>query len=195
MTLTLLHDAMILTLDPAKPQIEHGYVLVRDTRIEAVAAGEYRGAEAPDQRIDCSNKLIAPGPDQFAHPFPVEHDGGLRRPPEPSFVHVADPGAHPRRTPDEIRLSVLLTAYGLLSCGTNGRNRPFPGPALHARRHERRAVAPGAETGMRIALGMRFFDGPFSDIFPSVPLPDDLKSRMSSVGDPRSRSRRRSCPG
>src|ERR1700760_49240 len=61
MTLTLLHDAMILTLDPTNPQIEHGYVLVRDSRIEAAAAGEYRGAEAPDRRIDCGGKLIAPG--------------------------------------------------------------------------------------------------------------------------------------
>ena len=35
--------------------------------------------------------------------------------------------------------------------------------------------------GMRIALGMRFFDGPFSDIFPSVPLPEKLAARMKQV--------------
>jgi len=27
-----------------------------------------------------------------------------------------------------------------------------------------------SETGMRAALGMRFFDGAFSDIFPAVPI-------------------------
>ena len=31
-----------------------------------------------------------------------------------------------------------------------------------------------SETGMRIALGMRFFDGSFSDIFPAAPLPEAL---------------------
>ena len=34
---------------------------------------------------------------------------------------------------------------------------------------------------MRIALGMRFFDGPFSDIFPAAPLPKMLKARMGQV--------------
>jgi 5-methylthioadenosine/S-adenosylhomocysteine deaminase len=35
---------------------------------------------------------------------------------------------------------------------------------------------------MRVALGMRFFDGAFSDIFPSDPLPADLRERMTGVG-------------
>ena len=34
---------------------------------------------------------------------------------------------------------------------------------------------------MKVALGMRFFDGPFSDIFPAAPIPDDLKSRIGAV--------------
>jgi cytosine/adenosine deaminase-related metal-dependent hydrolase len=37
------------------------------------------------------------------------------------------------------------------------------------------------ETGMRVALGMRFFDGAFSDIFPATPLPDELKARIGVV--------------
>lgn len=37
------------------------------------------------------------------------------------------------------------------------------------------------ETGLRAALGMRFFDGAFADIFPDAPLPEDLKARMARV--------------
>lgn len=180
MTLTLLHDAMVLTLDPANPQIEHGYVLVRDSRIEAVAAGDYRGAEPPDRRVDCRNKLVAPGLiNSHTHSQSSTMAGFGDRLNHPSFMWLTQ--AHTsRRTADEIRLSVLLTAYGLLSCGTTGAIDHFPGQRFTL--DDMNAVLSAwSETGMRIALGMRFFDGPFNDIFPSTPLPDDLKLRMSSV--------------
>jgi len=39
MTTTLLHDAMILTLDSADTIIDDGYILVRDDRIAEVGQG------------------------------------------------------------------------------------------------------------------------------------------------------------
>ena len=180
MTLKLLHDALILTLDPANPQIGHGHVLVRDTRIETVAPGEYRGAEAPDRRIDCSNRLIAPGLiNAHTHSQSSTMAGFGDRLNHPAFMWLTQ--AHTsRRTADEIRLSVLLTAYGLLTCGTTGAIDHFPGQRF-TQDDMNAVLSAWSETGMRIALGMRFFDGPFSDIFPSTPLPDDLKLRMGAV--------------
>ena len=49
MSLILLHDALILTLDAESQVIDGGYVLVRDHYIAEVGAGAYAGGENPDQ--------------------------------------------------------------------------------------------------------------------------------------------------
>jgi cytosine/adenosine deaminase-related metal-dependent hydrolase len=85
-----------------------------------------------------------------------------------------------RRTPDEIRLSVLLTAYGLLTSGTTTAIDHFPGQRF-TKADMDAVLGAWSETGMRIVLGMRFFDGAFSDIFPPTPLPNALMARMSDV--------------
>ena len=97
----------------------------------------------------------------------------------PAFMWLTQ--AHTsRRTPDEIRLSVLLTAYALLTSGTTAAIDHFPGQRFSLADTDA-VLSAWSETGMRIALGMRFFDGPFSDIFPVAPIPDDLKLRISEV--------------
>ena len=58
MSLTLLHDALILTLNAESTVIDGGYVLVRDHNIVEVRVGRYEGAEIPDRRIDCRDRLI-----------------------------------------------------------------------------------------------------------------------------------------
>ena len=85
-----------------------------------------------------------------------------------------------RRTPDEIRLSVLLTAYGMMTSGTTAAIDHFPGQRFILADMDA-VLSAWRETGMRIGLGMRFFDGSFSDIFPPVPLPETLKARMMEV--------------
>ena len=180
MTLKLLHDALILTLDPGTRRSSTAMCWSATARIEAVAPGDYRGAEAPDRRIDCSNRLIAPGlVNAHTHSQSSTMAGFGDRLSHPAFMWLTQ--AHTsRRTADEIRLSVLLTAYGLLTCGTTGAIDHFPGQRF-TQDDMNAVLSAWSETGMRIALGMRFFDGPFSDIFPSTPLPDDLKSRMGAV--------------
>ena len=85
-----------------------------------------------------------------------------------------------QKNPDEIRLSVLHTAYGLITSGTTAAIDHFPGQRFSLADMDA-VLSAWSETGMRAALGMRFFDGAFSDIFPAVPIPDDLKSRISAV--------------
>jgi len=179
-TTTLLHDASILTLDPAGTVINGGYVLVRDGVIAEVGQGAYVGADIPDRRIDCRDRLVTPGlVNAHTHSPSSTMAGFGDRLSHPAFMWLTQ--AHTsRRTPDEIRLSVLLTAYGLMTSGTTAAIDHFPGQRFTLADMDA-VLSAWSETGMRIALGMRFFDGPFSDIFPSVPLPEKLAARMKQV--------------
>lgn len=117
MTTTLLHDALILTLDAQDTVIDRGYVLVRDDRISEVGSGSYAGPAVPDCRIDCRDRLIVPGlVNAHTHSQSSTMAGFGDRLSHPAFMWLTQ--AHTsRRTPDEIRLSVLLTAYALLTSG------------------------------------------------------------------------------
>ena len=180
MSLILLHDALILTLDAESQVIDGGYVLVRDHYIAEVGAGAYAGDETPDLRIDCHNRLIAPGlVNAHTHSQSSTMSGFGDRLSHPAFMWLTQ--AHTsRRTPDEIRLSVLLTAYGMMTSGTTAAIDHFPGQRFTLADMDA-VLSAWSESGMRIALGMRFFDGSFSDIFPAAPLPEMLKVRMGQI--------------
>jgi cytosine/adenosine deaminase-related metal-dependent hydrolase len=180
MSLTLLHDAQILTRDAESNVIDGGYVLVRDDCIAEVGRGAYAGGETPDLRIDCRDRLIAPGlVNAHTHSQSSTMSGFGDRLSHPAFMWLTQ--AHTsRRTPDEIRLSVLLTAYGMMTTGSTAAIDHFPGQRFTLADMDA-VLSAWSETGMRIALGMRFFDGPFSDIFPATPLPEPLQARISRV--------------
>jgi 5-methylthioadenosine/S-adenosylhomocysteine deaminase len=177
---TLLHDATILTLDAQDTIIGEGYVLVHGDRIAEVGSGRYVGSVTPERRIDCRDRLVMPGLiNAHTHSQSSTMSGFGDRLSHPAFMWLTQ--AHTsRRTPDEIRLSVLLTAYGLLTSGTTAAIDHFPGQRFSESDMDA-ALSAWGETGMRATLAMRFFDGSFSDIFPSAPIPDDLKSRIGAV--------------
>src|SRR5882757_4808601 len=180
MTTTLLDDAMILTLDPRDTIIDGGYVLVQNDRIAEVGRGSYAGTTAIDRRIDCSDRLVTPGlVNAHTHSQSSTMAGFGDRLSHPAFMWLTQ--AHTsRRNPDEIRLSVLHTAYGLITSGTTAAIDHFPGQRFSLADMDA-VLSAWSETGMRAALGMRFFDGAFSDIFPAEPIPDDLKLRIGAV--------------
>ena len=180
MTTTLLHDAMILTLDTRDTIINGGFILIQDERIAEVGRGVYAGTAAIDRRIDCSDRLVTPGlVNAHTHSQSSTMSGFGDRLSHPAFMWLTQ--AHTsRRNPDEIRLSVLLTAYGLITSGTTAAIDHFPGQRFSLADMDA-VLSAWSETGMRAALGMRFFDGAFSDIFPAVPIPDDLKTRIGAV--------------
>jgi 5-methylthioadenosine/S-adenosylhomocysteine deaminase len=176
----LVRDAAILTLDAGDRFIEHGHVLVRDGRIAAVGAGDYAASEAPARTIDGTGKLVVPGlVNAHCHSQSSTMAGFGDRLSHPAFMWLTQ--AHTsRRTPDEIRLAVLMTAYGLMTSGTTAVIDHFPGQRFTAADMDA-VLSAWEESGMRAVLGMRFFDGAFSDIFPAAPLPDDLRARMGQV--------------
>ncbi|HMJ42037.1 MAG TPA: amidohydrolase family protein [Pseudolabrys sp.] len=182
MSTLLLENGTILTLDAGERIIDNGYVLVRDNRIAAVGHGAYN-AEAPDRRIDCRNRLITPGlVNAHSHSPSSTMAGFGDRLSHPAFMWLTQ--AHTsRRTPDEIRLAVLLTAYGAISSGTTAIVDHFPGQRF-TRADMDAALSAWRETGMRVALAARFYDGPFADIFPQVPFPDDIAARAKDLLKP-----------
>ena len=191
MTLKLLHDATILTLDAQDRVIDNGHVLVRDGAIAAVGAGRYGGPEMhrpPHRR--CAAVCSPPASiNAHTHSQSSTMAGFADRLSHPAFMWLTQ--AHTsRRTPDEIRLSVLLTAYGLLTSGTTARSTISPASASPLDRHGRGAVRLG-ESGMRVALGMRFFDGAFSDIFPREPASRRSAGADGGGGNPEAAGRQR----
>src|SRR5215831_5920548 len=118
MTAILIRDAAILTLDQDGRFIERGHVLIRDGRIEAVDAGPYQDATVPTRTINGSGRLVAPGLiNAHTHSQSSTMAGFGDRLSHPAFMWLTQ--AHTsRRTREEIRLAVLLTAYGLMTSGT-----------------------------------------------------------------------------
>jgi cytosine/adenosine deaminase-related metal-dependent hydrolase len=165
MSTLLIRGATILTLDADDRVIEDGHVLVRDGVIAAVGAGDVV-AEPGVRVIDGRGRLLAPGlVNAHTHSQSSTLSGFGDRLSHPAFMWLTQ--AHTaRRTPDETRLAVLLTAWAALSTGTTALIDHFPGQRFSAVDIEA-ALSAWHETGMRAVLGLRFFDGEFADIFPA----------------------------
>ncbi len=169
MSSLLIEHASILTLDSADRYITDGHVLVRDGVIAAVGPGDHSGAV--DRRIDGAGRLVTPGLiNAHTHSQSATMAGFGDRLSHPAFMWLTQ--AHTaRRTPEEIRLAVLLCAWGMLSTGTTAAIDHFPGQRFSAADLDA-VLAAWDETGMRVALGMRFFDAAFADISPTGGLAD-----------------------
>lgn len=180
MTSLLIRNAMILAPGEADGVIERGHVLVANSLIAEVGEGEYAGAIAPDRTIEADGRLLAPGlVNAHTHSQSSTMAGFGDRLSHPAFMWLTQ--AHTcNRSPDEIRLAVQLCAYGMLTTGTTAAIDHFPGQRFTA--GDMTAVLSAwQETGMRAGLAMRFFDGPFSDIYPAVPLPDDVRRSIAEA--------------
>ena len=138
----------------------------------AVASGliEAVGPDVPplpdDTVIDGRGRLAAPGlVNAHTHSQSSTLAGFGDRLSHPAFMWLTQ--AHTaRRTPDEIRLAVLLTAYGLLATGTTALIDHFPGQRFTAADLDA-VLSAWADTGLRVGLAIRFFDGAFADIIPA----------------------------
>lgn len=165
MTALLIRGATILTLDAADRVIEDGHVLVQHGVITEVGPGD-APAEAGTRVIEACGRLLAPGlVNAHTHSQSSTLAGFGDRLSHPAFMWLTQ--AHTaRRTPDETRLVILLTAWAALSTGTTALIDHFPGQRFTATDLEA-ALAAWHETGLRATLGLRFFDGDFADIFPA----------------------------
>ncbi len=181
MTPTLIRDVSILTLDENDRFIERGFLLLSGDRIEQVGEGDPPPFAGVVRRIDGSGKLAVPGLiNAHGHSQSATLPGFGDRLSHPAFMWLTQ--AHTaRRTPDETRLAVLLTAWAAMSSGTTAIIDHFPGQRF-AMEDVEAVLSAWQETGMRVALGLRFFDGGFDDIFPAPGiLPDALLEQLRQV--------------
>jgi 5-methylthioadenosine/S-adenosylhomocysteine deaminase len=172
MTSLLIKNAKILTLNLNRDIIESGYIIVQNGRISAVCAGDYAGEIAFDVEIEGRGRLVTPGlVNAHTHSQSSTMAGFGDRLSHPGFMWLTQ--AHTsRRTPDEIRLAVLLTAHQMLMTGTTAMIDHFPGQRFTQADMDA-VLKAWAETGMRAVLAMRFFDGEFGDIQPKGVVPPD----------------------
>lgn len=176
----LIRDAAILTGDPSLGFIAEGYVHVAEGVVAAVGSGTPPPGLTADRVLDGGGKIAVPGlVNAHSHSQSSTMTGFGDRLSHPAFMWLTQ--AHTsRRTPDEIRLAVLLAAWQMLTTGTTSVIDHFPGQRFS--RGDLDAVLQAwRESGMRATLAMRCFDGAFSDIFPATPIPDDLRRRMAGV--------------
>jgi 5-methylthioadenosine/S-adenosylhomocysteine deaminase len=176
----LIRDATILTLDAEDRILSPGHVLIEDGIIARAGPGPCDQSSTADRIIDGASRLVVPGLiNAHTHSQSSTMSGFADNLSHPAFMWLTQ--AHTsRRTRDEIRLAVLLSAYAMLTSGTTAAIDHFPGQRFTSDDMDA-VLSAWQETGMRVALAMRFFDGAFSDIFPSVPLPEQLRDRMTRV--------------
>ena len=170
-----------LLLDASRPEGWRGPVdlIIRAGRIAAITRPDETPEGSGDMVIDARGRLAAPGlVNAHTHSQSSTMAGFGDRLSHPAFMWLTQ--AHTsRRTPDEIRLAVLLTAWGMLCTGATAAIDHFPGQRFDARDLDA-VMSAWEETGLRVALGMRFFDADFSDIIPES-LPEGLKRRLEGV--------------
>lgn len=176
---TLIRGARLLDADAPSGLTAPATIAIADGLVAAILDGTEVPPLPGDTVIDGTGRLAAPGlVNAHTHSQSSTLAGFGDRLSHPAFMWLTQ--AHTaRRTRDEIRLAVRLTAYGMLATGTTAAIDHFPGQRFAA--HDLDAVlAAWAETGLRVGLAIRFFDGAFADIVPAG-LPPDLARRIAGV--------------
>jgi cytosine/adenosine deaminase-related metal-dependent hydrolase len=172
MSALLITNALILTLDARDRLIERGHVAIKDDRIVVVGPGDFGAVDDFDRTIDATGKLVVPGLiNGHTHSQSTTMAGFGDCLSHPAFMWLTQ--AHTsRRTPEQTRLAVLLTAHQMLMTGTTAAIDHFPGQRFSIEDMDA-VLGAWQETGMRTALAMRFFDGEFGDILPKGITPLD----------------------
>jgi cytosine/adenosine deaminase-related metal-dependent hydrolase len=177
----LIRNAMVLTLNATDDVHQRADILIRNGEISAIGTIPQEAALLATRVIDASGMLATPGLfNAHMHSQSGTMSGFGDRLSHPAFMWLTQ--AHTsRRTADEIRLSVLLCAIQMLQSGTTAAIDHFPGQRFSLTDMDA-VMSAWAETGMRVMLGMRFFDGEFGDIVPpGAGLSPELSAAASSV--------------
>ncbi|MCF3932950.1 amidohydrolase family protein [Acuticoccus sp. M5D2P5] len=175
----VIRGAMVLE-DAATPFSETAKDIVVDAgRIVSIAP---TGGPLPDgaRIVDGANRLATPGlVNAHTHSQSSAMAGFADAVSHPAFMWLTQ--AHTAGRPaEEIRIATLLTALHMIRSGSTAAIDHFPGQRFTAGDIDAVAAA-WIESGVRAVLGLRFFDGAFSDIMPSgAAIPDRLRAAVES---------------
>jgi 5-methylthioadenosine/S-adenosylhomocysteine deaminase len=165
-----------LVLDPAlDPDPRRRDILIRDGVITEI------GEIAPEpgiEIVEAAGMLASPGlVNAHMHSQSALMAGFGDSLSHPAFMWLTQ--AHTSRlTPEEIRLTVLLSAIQMLRTGTSAAIDHFPGQRFGMAEMDA-VLGAWRESGLRVMLGMRFFDDEFGDI-----LPEGMDAGAASVLKP-----------
>ncbi|MBV9076378.1 MAG: amidohydrolase family protein [Methylobacteriaceae bacterium] len=179
--LLLIRGATILAGHDAAGTVE-GDILIRGREIAAVGTVPPLPPGAALREIDGRGRLAAPGlVNAHMHSQSATMAGFGDALSHPAFMWLTQ--AHTaRRTPEETRLAVLLAAIQAITTGTTALIDHFPGQRF-ATADVDAALAAWEESGLRVALGLRFFDGLFADIQANgAGLPADVAALATGAG-------------
>jgi cytosine/adenosine deaminase-related metal-dependent hydrolase len=174
----LIENAAILALDEAGRFIERGSILIEENTIAVVGDAP---AKAQSRKIDGSGFLAAPGlVNAHTHTPGALSAGTQDSASHPAFMWLNQADTS-NRTPREVYVSAMLNAVQMLRGGITTAIDHFPaqnfGPEDVAA-----VVEAYRDSGMRMVLGLRLFDGDFVDIFPSdKPVPGDLAADLKRL--------------
>ncbi len=179
MSRIVIKGVSVLAPDAPRGLLQGQTVTVQNGLIESVMPDDGRVPLPGDTVIDGTDRLLAPGlVNAHTHSQSSTLSGFGDSLSHPAFMWLTQ--AHTsRRTKDEIRLAVLLTAYGMMASGTTAVIDHFPGQRFTADDLDA-VLGAWAETGLRAVVALRFFDGEFADIMPSA-LPPALAERIDKV--------------
>lgn len=177
----LIRNATILAGADAAATLV-GDILIRGNLIAAVGEVAPQPPGSLLREIDARGLLAAPGlVNAHMHSQSATMSGFADGLSHPAFMWLTQ--AHTsRRTPEEIRLAVLLSAIQMLTTGTTALIDHFPGQRFSTTDMDA-ALAAWEETGLRAVLGMRFFDGVFGDILPAgIDVPASVQALVGGSG-------------
>lgn len=178
----LIRNARILDADVYNGSLREADLLIDGGSIAAIGAVDPAVDRTCHRVIDATGRLLAPG-------LVNAHTHS----PSSVMAGVGDDQSHPvfmwmtqaftsNRTPEEIYLCAMLNCIQMLLSGTTAAIDHFPGQRFVSSEIDA-VLRASRDSGMRIALGMRFFDAAFNDIFPrGGAIPEDLKADILRVG-------------
>ncbi|CAN0424775.1 unnamed protein product, partial [Discosporangium mesarthrocarpum] len=174
----LIRNALVVTLDAHDRTLPAGDILIENGRISAIGTVAPEAAARCDRVIDGTDRLVMPGlVNAHTHsPLSVVHGAfDLLNHRACMWLFQAYTA---NRTPREVYVSTMLNCIEMLLCGVTATLDHFPEQAFGPEDVEA-AVSAYRDSGMRAHVGLRIFDGEYTDILPpDGELPEDLQREV-----------------
>ena len=174
----LIRNALVITLDGDNTIHQSADVLVSNGEIIDVGQSLQTPDNFTGRTIDASGMLLMPGLVNAHTHSPANHTHGSGdRQSHPAFMWMSQ-ALTSGRTSREIYVGAMLGAIQMLMSGTTAIIDHFPGQACTSAEIDA-VMAAHRDSGMRTALGLRFYDDEFGDILPrGNNVPDDVVAEM-----------------
>ncbi len=174
----LVRNALVVTLDDRNTVHEAADVLIEDGAIAAVGDVE---APAGCRLLDATGKLLVPGfVNAHTHSPTTPMHGTGDRLSHPAYMWLSQ-ALTAGKTPREIYVSAMLGCIQMLLSGTTAAIDHFPGQACTSD-DVAAALSAYRDSGMRVVLGLRFYDAEFGDIVPRADaIPADIAAEIERL--------------